>query len=97
MDDLNPTPELEASLVANLGPDWQDDENLGRLKTTTFNEDNNGEVSQLFSYGARSFSILDGDGEMVFDSGSMIEEEDFVLPPPSSSFDNGHQVDILID
>ena len=74
MDDLNPTPELEASLVANLGPDWQDDENLGRLKTTTFNEDNNGEVSQLFSYGARSFSILDGDGEMVFDSGSMIEE-----------------------
>ena len=49
----------------------QADEDLGRLKTTTANGDydGNGEYEQIYSYGARSFSIFDQYGNLVFDSG----------------------------
>lgn len=35
--------------------------------------DNDGDVDQIISYGARSFSILDANGKIVFDSGDHIE------------------------
>ena len=49
----------------------QTDANLGRLKTTTAMGDynNDGEFEQIYSYGARSFSIFDEYGNLVFDSG----------------------------
>ena len=48
---------------------------LGRLKITTTlgDHDGDGDYDQLFSYGARSFSIRTGDGELVFDSGDDFE------------------------
>ncbi|MGJ8742910.1 choice-of-anchor I domain-containing protein [Polaribacter sp.] len=48
----------------------QEDENLGRLKTTYADGDYNkdGEYEQIYSYGARSFSIFDEYGNIVFDS-----------------------------
>jgi hypothetical protein len=48
----------------------QGDANLGRLKTTTADGDynNDGTHEQIYSYGARSFSIFDEYGNMVFDS-----------------------------
>lgn len=48
----------------------QADANIGRLKTTTANGDynNDGVVEQIYSYGARSFSIFDEYGNLVFDS-----------------------------
>ncbi|WP_282122883.1 choice-of-anchor I domain-containing protein [Algibacter mikhailovii] len=48
----------------------QTDANLGRLKTTTATGDynNDGEIEQIYSYGARSFSIFDEYGNLVFDS-----------------------------
>jgi len=54
----------------------QKDENLGRLKTTTAQGDIDfdGDVDVIYSYGARSFSVLDADGEMVFDSGDAFEQ-----------------------
>lgn len=54
----------------------QKDENLGRLKTTTAqgDTDGDGDVDVIYSYGARSFSILDANGEMVFDSGDAFEQ-----------------------
>ncbi|MCH2229338.1 MAG: choice-of-anchor I family protein [Crocinitomicaceae bacterium] len=50
------------------------DENLGRLKITTSQGDidNDGDFDVLYSYGARSFSIWDLNGNQVFDSGNEI-------------------------
>ena len=49
----------------------QVDENLGRLKTTTAtgDYDGDGDIDQIYSYGARSFTIFDAYGNLVFDSG----------------------------
>jgi 2',3'-cyclic-nucleotide 2'-phosphodiesterase/3'-nucleotidase/5'-nucleotidase len=54
----------------------QANENLGRLKTTTANgdTDGDGDYDELYSYGARSFSIWDLDGNLVFDSGAQFEQ-----------------------
>ena len=54
----------------------QQEGKLGRLKITTANGDSDGagDFDQLFSYGARSFSILDASGAMVFDSGDDLEQ-----------------------
>lgn len=53
----------------------QADENLGRLNITTANGDidGDGDFEELYSYGARSFSIWTADGDLVFDSGSDFE------------------------
>ncbi len=51
--------------------DLQMDENLGRLKTTTAtgDTDDDGDIDQIHSYGARSFSLWDASGALVWDSG----------------------------
>lgn len=66
---LDPTVFPDA---ANL----QLDANLGRLKTTTANGDidDDGDVDELYCYGARSFSIWGLDGSLVFDSGAQFEQ-----------------------
>ena len=54
----------------------QENENLGRLKTTNVNgdTDDDGDFDQIFSYGTRSFSIWTADGDLVFDSGDDIAQ-----------------------
>ncbi|MEL6458832.1 MAG: choice-of-anchor I family protein, partial [Cyanobacteria bacterium J06621_15] len=54
----------------------QDEENLGRLKTTTTlgDLDGDGDVDKIYSYGGRSFSIWNEAGELVFDSGDQIAQ-----------------------
>jgi len=74
------------------------DENLGRLNITTTagDTDGDGDFDRLFSYGARSFSIYDTRGRLVFDSGSDLEEITAMLLPDNfnstndenDSFDN---------
>ena len=51
--------------------DLQEDADLGRLKTTTADGDydHDGDYDQIYSYGARSFSIFDAYGNLVYDSG----------------------------
>jgi 2',3'-cyclic-nucleotide 2'-phosphodiesterase/3'-nucleotidase/5'-nucleotidase len=52
------------------------EENLGRLNSTTAtgDTDGDGDIDQIYSYGARSFSIWDAaTGALVYDSGDMIE------------------------
>jgi hypothetical protein len=51
------------------------DENLGRLKTTSVNgdTDGDGDFDEIYSYGARSFSIWSAKGKRIFDSGSDFE------------------------
>lgn len=51
---------------------------LGRLTVSNApglrgDTDNDGDVDEILSYGGRSFSILDAAGNMVFDSGDMLE------------------------
>lgn len=54
----------------------QENENLGRLNITNTlgDTDNDGDFDQLFSYGARSFSIWDAEGKLVWDSGDQFEQ-----------------------
>lgn len=54
----------------------QEDENLGRLEVSTIDgdTDGDGDFDQLFAYGARSFTIRDEAGIIVFDSGDMIAQ-----------------------
>lgn len=56
--------------------DLQDDANLGRLKITTTlgDTDGDGDYDELFTYGARSFTIWDTQGNIVFDSGDDFEQ-----------------------
>ncbi len=66
---LDPTAFPGAALL-------QENEQLGRLKTTTAqgDTDGDGDFDELYSYGARSFSIWDADGTMIFDSGDDFEQ-----------------------
>ncbi len=54
----------------------QADENLGRLEITNTlgDTDGDGDFDQLFSFGGRSFSIWDDQGNLVFDSGDDFEQ-----------------------
>jgi hypothetical protein len=53
----------------------QQEENLGRLKTTTTlgDIDNDGDFDEIYSYGGRSFSIWNANGKLVHDSGQAFE------------------------
>ncbi len=53
----------------------QEKENLGKLNVSSVDgdTDGDGDYDQLFSYGARSFSIWDAKGQLVWDSGDFIE------------------------
>ncbi|MGQ7848027.1 NAD nucleotidase [Granulosicoccus sp. 3-233] len=55
----------------------KDDSVLGRLKTTIANgdTDGDGDYDVIYSYGARSFSIWNAAGELVFDSGDQFERQ----------------------
>ncbi|MCO7226467.1 choice-of-anchor I family protein [Pleionea sp. CnH1-48] len=68
-DDLTLSPIHFAS-------DAADSNNLGRIKTTTANGDSNndGMVESIYSYGARSFSLWDQNGQQIFDSNSEFEK-----------------------
>ena len=63
--------------------DFQNEINLGRLKTTTVlgDTDNDGDVDQIYSYGTRSFSVWSGNGSLLYDSGNSIAQETLSLTP----------------
>ncbi|WP_439596518.1 choice-of-anchor I family protein [Falsiroseomonas sp.] len=68
-------------LDATLFPDAEtlkDNDNLGRLTVSNApglrgDTDNDGDIDQILMYGGRSFSILDAQGNIVFDSGDAVE------------------------
>ncbi|MGF1478498.1 MAG: choice-of-anchor I family protein [Cyanophyceae cyanobacterium] len=69
--------ELELDPIAfPNAEELQADENLGRLEVSTIDGDldGDGDFDQLFAYGARSFSIWDEEGNLVFDSGDDFEQ-----------------------
>lgn len=65
---LDPTAFPNAAML-------QLEENLGRLKAvgTEGDEGDDGDWETLFSYGARSFTIWNTSGEVVYDSGDIME------------------------
>lgn len=69
LDDL----DLDDTVFPNE-VDLLQDENLGRLKTTTTcgDSDSDGDLDYICSYGTRSFSIWDSNGALVWDSGDTI-------------------------
>ncbi|MEO0338537.1 MAG: choice-of-anchor I family protein [Bacteroidota bacterium] len=85
-------------------PNFRDvlmEENLGRLKTTTTSPEKSittiagveiSGVAPILSYGARSFSIWDAAGNLIFDSGDFIEQKLAELIPDdfnSTNDENG--------
>lgn len=72
--------------AANL----QMEDSLGRLKITTSLGDNDGDgdYDELYSYGARSFSIWDDQLNLVFDSEDMIATEVFSAYPNNFNSNN---------
>jgi DNA-binding beta-propeller fold protein YncE len=78
LDDL----ELDES-VYPLAGDFLNEINLGRLKTTTTlgDADNDNKVEQIYSYGARSFSIWTANGSLVYDSGNDVAKETLIETP----------------
>lgn len=65
-------PALDAEMAALLD---LSDAGLGRLAVSVIDgdTDGDGDIDVLHSFGARSFSIFDADGNLVFDSGDDLE------------------------
>lgn len=61
----------------------QEDDNLGRLNISLADGDidGDGDYDYLYSYGARSFTIFDMFGNLVFDSGDGFEQNTFAEIP----------------
>jgi 2',3'-cyclic-nucleotide 2'-phosphodiesterase (5'-nucleotidase family) len=90
----------EDDLVKNLTLDTtafpdaatlQLDENLGVLEVSTIDGDTNGDgyFDQLFAYGARSFTIWDSSGGLVFDSADDVGQITAALTPALFNADDG--------
>ncbi|MEG3759108.1 choice-of-anchor I family protein [Pseudoalteromonas carrageenovora] len=64
----------DLTLAANFDYLNNDDNDIGRLKVSTVKGDANsdGQYESLYAYGARSFTIWDSNGLVVFDSGDDI-------------------------
>ncbi|GAA1169633.1 choice-of-anchor I family protein [Ornithinimicrobium humiphilum] len=75
-DGLPPVCEGVAEQAGMSVEQLQADANLGRLNITLAQglEEEAGCYAELFTYGTRGFSIFDGQGALVFDSGSQFEE-----------------------
>lgn len=76
-------PALDAAMTAAHGADWRsNNDKLNRLTVSTSGDlDGDGDLDQAQVFGARSFSILDDAGNIVFDSGDQIEQILFAEAP----------------
>ncbi|WP_166314640.1 choice-of-anchor I family protein [Microbacterium excoecariae] len=75
LDKPEDAPDSQGPLCEELAA-YDDDAQLGRLEVSTamgFDAER-GCYSELYAYGARSFSIYTTSGELVFDSGAQFEE-----------------------
>ena len=66
---------------------------LARLEVSTANTELDS-TDQLYSFGGRSFSILDSDGKLVFDSGDQLEREIAARWPEYFNSSNGMTVEM---
>jgi 2',3'-cyclic-nucleotide 2'-phosphodiesterase (5'-nucleotidase family) len=70
--------------------DLQKKKNIGRLEVSVIDGDldNDGDFDELHAYGARSFTIWDGKGNFVYDSGDMFEKITAAVFPINFNSDN---------
>ncbi|MDG1714787.1 choice-of-anchor I family protein [Lacinutrix sp.] len=75
--------------------DYQNEANLGRLKMmlSEGDIDNDGDYDEIYSYGARSFTIWNGNGQQVYDSGNSIATETLAATPATFNDDDGRSDD----
>ncbi len=68
----------------------QQEQNLGRLEVSTIDgdTDGDGDFDELFAYGARSVSIWNDQGQLVWDSGALFEEVTAATFPNFFNSDN---------
>ncbi|MBQ0786122.1 MAG: choice-of-anchor I family protein [Oceanihabitans sp.] len=90
VDDLT----LDAT-VFPISEDYQNEINLGRLKTTNTlgDTDNDGDNDVIYSYGARSFSVWSANGNLMYDSGNSIATETLALTPNRFNDEDGRSDD----
>jgi 2',3'-cyclic-nucleotide 2'-phosphodiesterase / 3'-nucleotidase / 5'-nucleotidase len=69
---------------------------LGRLKITNTigDTDGDGDYDKLYTFGARSFSIWDDTGKLVFDSGDQLEQITKTQTPTLFNANNGLAADV---
>ncbi len=81
--------DLDADVFPDA-KDLQDEQNLGRLRlSSAFGDlDGDGAFEQLYSYGARSFSIWDRFGNLIYDSGDDFEQITAELFPDNFNSNN---------
>jgi hypothetical protein len=80
--------ELDPQVFPNAA-ELQQDDNLGRLKTTTTSPTNDeGQYTEIYSFGARSFSIRNARGRRLFDSGKEFEKKTAALLPDEFNSNN---------
>lgn len=75
-------------------------ENLGRLRITNANGDTDGDMDLdvLYAYGARSFTIWDADGNLVWDSGDDLEKRiASILPANFNANNDDNEIDARSD
>ena len=79
------------SLDESFDPALLADEALGRLVISSVDGDldGDGDIDQIHAYGARSFSIWDENGNLVFDSGDQIAQITAALVPELFNSENG--------
>ncbi|MEO1491281.1 MAG: ExeM/NucH family extracellular endonuclease [Pseudomonadota bacterium] len=89
--------EVDETIGDELRAQLADETLLGRLKFSNVDgdTDGDGDIDVLHSFGARSFSIFDAEGNLVFDSGDEFERITATLVPEvfngnddGTSFDN---------
>lgn len=73
---------LDPTVFPNAA-DLQNEDSLGRMNiTTTLGDlDGDGDFDELYCYGARSWSVWDENGVLVWDSGSEIGQQTFAAYP----------------
>lgn len=80
---------LDATAFPNAA-ELQDNAILGRLKVTSSlgDKDGDGDYDKLYSFGTRSFSIWDANGNLIYDSGDDFERLIAELLPTEFNSDN---------
>lgn len=75
----------------------RNDAGLNRINVTDRlgDTDGDGDYDRLYSFGARSFSVWDAQGKLVYDSGELIER--IVLSVTPERFNSGHTNNTLDD
>ena len=83
--------ELDAAFAASLPEDFAEDEKLGRLVISSLDgdTDGDGDIDRFVSYGGRSFSVLDSQGNLIFDSGDQIAQITAAQAPELFNADDG--------